>query len=175
MLIGQFKYNEDAKLPTGWIRTRTLNMDYVEMHRIPDDKRTERGPLYELYEPNIAGNLAPVGALWSKPMQDGNPFLSGFIDDEVAKEEKQVAFFGSEEVGFDVQYRRGPSGGQMTAQGNGGNGPGRARGQQRGGNGYGNGNGSYGGRRSGFSGGSTAGPNGEYVGNGRALDDEVPF
>lgn len=163
MLVGNFKHNPEVGLVTGYIRTKTLEMPYVEMHFIPEDQRTERGPAAELYEPNVAGKLAPVGTLWERPMKDGKPYLAGFIDDEVAKEEKQMAFFGNPQDGYDVQYRRG----SPQFNGNGG-GNGAGRGGQRGGGQRPNG---------GFSGGSTAGPGGEYVGGStrRDLDDDVPF
>lgn len=166
MNVGDFTHDDRAGLITGHIRTKTLEMPYVEMHFIPEQERGINGPAYELMEPNVAGKLAPVGSLWERPMQDGRKCFCGFIDDEVAKEEKQVAFFPkNNDDGFDVVWRRGSP--QFNGGGNRG-GRGGSRGNERGGGQY---------RSGGFSGGSTAGPSGEYVGpnGGHPLDDDVPF
>lgn len=166
MIVGNFQQNHEAGLITGEIRMKTLDMPYVEMHFIPEEQRRTNGPAYQLMEPNVAGVLVPVGDLWEHDMRDGRKCYLGFVDDDVAKEEKKLAFFPKDtDDGFDVKYRRG----SPQFNGNGG-GNGAARGGQR--------------RSGGFSGGSTAGPGGEYVG-GRGsggfgggngpLDDEVPF
>ncbi|MBO9579494.1 MAG: DUF736 family protein [Sphingobium sp.] len=167
MLVGEFKYNDEVGLPTGYVRTFTMNYDYVEMHFIPEDKRSERWPICELKAYNMAGQLAPIGSLWERPMADGTPYLAGFVDDHHAGDEKQMAFFGNQTAGYEVQWRR------NAPQSNSGNGNQRGGNFQRGGQRQ---NGGFSGRSSGgFAGGSTAGAGGEYVGGGRQLDDDVPF
>jgi len=163
MKIGNFKFDERASDIIGKIATRTMRFPYLIMRRV-EDRQSDTAPVYEIYETNSAGDDIQIGVVWERKMRSNDEvFLSGMIDDPSFREPLPIALFGDETNGFDVQWRRE----REREQGGGfGSQPG-GRGQRQSG---------FGGRSGGgFSGGSTAGAGGEYTGNGRSLDDEVPF
>jgi len=164
MKIGFFKLDEQSNEMTGKIVTRTMRFPYLVLRR-PDDRRSDNAPVFEIFEPTGDGDEAQVGVVWERQMKERNEvFLSGMIDDPSFREPLPIALFGDELQGFDVQWRREREREPQSFAGNGG-----GFGQQRR---------TGGGQRQsggGFGGGSTAGTNGEYVGAGRSLDDEVPF
>ncbi|WP_150293600.1 DUF736 domain-containing protein [Sphingobium estronivorans] len=163
MKIGSFKFDERVGDIIGKIATRRMRFPYLIMKRV-EDRQSDSAPVYEIYETNEAGDEIQIGVVWERRMKSNDElFLSGMIDDPSFREPLPIALFGDETNGFDVQWRRER---ERDAQGSGfGN---RTSGGQR--------QGGFGGRSGGgFSGGSTAGPGGEYTGNGRGLDDEVPF
>ena len=161
MKIGSFKFDERASDIIGKIATREMRFPYLIMRRV-EDRQSDSAPVYEIYETNRAGDEIQIGVVWERKMRSNDEvFLSGMVDDPSFREPLPIALFGDETNGFDVQWRR-----DREAQGGGFGG--RSGGGQR--------QGGFGGRSGGgFSGGSTAGPGGEYTGNGRGLDDEVPF
>lgn len=163
MKIGSFKFDERVSDIVGKIATRELRFPYLIMRRV-EDRQSDSAPVYEIYETNRAGDEIQIGVVWERKMRSNDEvFLSGMIDDPSFREPLPIALFGDETNGFDVQWRRERD---REAQGNGFGG--RTGGGNRGGG--------FGGRSGGgFSGGSTAGAGGEYTGNGRSLDDEVPF
>jgi uncharacterized protein (DUF736 family) len=167
MKIGFFKMDNESNVVVGKIITRTLRLPYLILRRA-EDRRSENAPVFEIFEPNTMGEEAQVGAVWERRTKERDElFLSGMIDDPSFAEPLQIALFGDELQGFDVQWRRERDpqafGGGNAYGGNGGGfgQPRRTGGQRQNGGG--------------FAGGSTAGMNGEYVGAGRGLDDEVPF
>ncbi|MBB5707338.1 DUF736 family protein [Sphingopyxis panaciterrulae] len=175
--VGGFK--DTGGLVTGWVSTAQINAQYVELR--PVERRSERSPSYEAWARGREGNLYHLGTLWPRQMRrDGSWFHGGFITDRGKGVSMDVAVFGDFAVGADmVSKEDGDDYVSGRAQSSGGS-------DQRQGNG-------------GFSGGSTAGPNGEYVGdhgggangfqdysggmtggapmNGgdKELDDDVPF
>ncbi|SNS68345.1 Uncharacterized conserved protein, DUF736 family [Sphingomonas laterariae] len=163
MKIGFFKLDEERDLFIGKIVTRTMRFPYLILRR-PEDRGSANPPEFEIFEPTEDGDEAQVGVVWKRPMKDRDEqFLSGMIDDPSFREPLPIALFGDELQGFDVQWRRERERKPQTFAG--------------GGNGYGQRRAGGGQRQTGggFAGGSTAGSNGEYVGAGRNLDDEVPF
>lgn len=168
MKIGTFSLNEQTNEIEGRIITRTLRFPLLILRR-PEDRGSDRSPVFEIFEPNPAGELVGIGAVWERrTRQNDEVFLSGMIDDFSFPEPLPIALFGDELKGFDVQWRRERE--QQPAYGNPGYGAG--------GNGYGQRRSGQGQRQTmgGFAGGSTAGANGEYTGGmARSLDDEVPF
>jgi uncharacterized protein (DUF736 family) len=164
MKIGSFKFDERASDIIGKIATRELRFPYLIMRRV-EDRQSDSAPVYEIYETNRAGDEIQIGVVWERKMRSNDEvFLSGMIDDPSFREPLPIALFGDETNGFDVQWRR-----ERDREQQGGGLGGRSSGGQRGAGGFGGRSGG------GFSGGSTAGPGGEYTGNGRGLDDEVPF
>ena len=165
MKIGNFKFDERASDIIGKIATREMRFPYLIMRRV-EDRQSDSAPVYEIYETNRAGDEIQIGVVWERKMRSNDEvFLSGMIDDPSFREPLPIALFGDETNGFDVQWRRDRD---------------RDREQQSGGfggrSGGGRSGGGFGGRTGGgFSGGSTAGMDGSYTGNGRSLDDEVPF
>ncbi|MCG2841281.1 DUF736 domain-containing protein [Sandaracinobacter sp. RS1-74] len=186
MQIGGFSRKPGEDEITGWIRTRTLDMSFVILRVVPEEQRTAKGGILELWEPNVAGNLAQVGTVWERPNKDKTGMnLYCLIDDPSFIEPIWGTFFRNDDGSFDVQWRRDtrPQEGTPGRMGAGGyqNAGGQRGGYgQRQGGGYGQPmGGGYGQRQGGSyprqSGGSTAGPNGEYVGTSRDLDEEVPM
>lgn len=163
MKIGSFKFDERASDIIGKIATREMRFPYLIMRRV-EDRQSDSAPVYEIYETNRAGDEIQIGVVWERKMRSNDEvFLSGMIDDPSFREPLPIALFGDETNGFDVQWRR-----ERERETQGGGFGGRSGGGNRGGG--------FGGRQGGgFSGGSTAGMDGEYTGNGRGLDDEVPF
>lgn len=166
MKIGNFKFDERVSDIVGKIATREMRFPYLIMRRV-EDRQSDSAPVYEIYETNRAGDEIQIGVVWERKMRTNSEvFLSGMIDDPSFSVPLPIALFGDETNGFDVQWRRER---EREAQGGGfGGGSGqRQNGARQGG---------FSGRSgSGFAGGSTAGAGGEYTGNGRSLDDEVPF
>ncbi|WP_176593387.1 DUF736 domain-containing protein [Sphingobium sp. EM0848] len=166
MKIGSFKHDERVGEIVGKIATRSMRFPYLIMRRVVD-RQSESAPVFEIYETSPAGDEIQIGVVWERRMRASDEvFLSGMIDDPSFSEPLPIALFGDEASGFVVQWRRER---EREPQGGG-----------YGGGNYGSGGGgqrqSGGGRRSGgFTGGSTAGPGGEYTGGSRDLDDEVPF
>ncbi|QJU60639.1 DUF736 domain-containing protein [Sphingomonas sp. AP4-R1] len=163
MKIGSFKFDERASDIIGKIATRELRFPYLIMRRV-EDRQSDSAPVYEIYETSRAGDEIQIGVVWERKMRSNDEvFLSGMVDDPSFREPLPIALFGDETNGFDVQWRR-----EREREAQGGGFGGRLGGGQR--------SGGFGGRSGGgFSGGSTAGPDGGYTGNGRSLDDEVPF
>lgn len=166
MKIGSFKFDERVSDIVGKIATREMRFPYLIMRRV-EDRQSDSAPVYEIYETNRAGDEIQIGVVWERKMQRNDEvFLSGMIDDPSFREPLPIALFGDETNGFDVQWRREREREAQSGGFGGGNGQ-RQNGTRQGG---------FGGRSGGgFSGGSTAGMGGEYTGNGRSLDDEVPF
>ncbi|MDF0490207.1 DUF736 domain-containing protein [Sphingomonas sp. H39-1-10] len=163
MKIGNLKFDERVNDIIGKIATREMRFPYLVMRRI-EDRQSDSTPVYEIFETNRAGDEIQIGAVWERPKRSGDGVvLTGMIDDPSFREPLPIALFGDETNGFDVQWRRERD---RDTQG-GGFGNRASSGQRQGG---------FGGRSGGgFSGGSTAGADGGYTGNGRGLDDEVPF
>lgn len=162
MKIGVFKHNDENNEIVGKIATRTLRFPYLVLRRV-EDRQSDAAPVFEIFEPNAAGDEVQIGAVWERRMKANDElFLSGMIDDPSFREPLPIALFGDELKGFDVQWRREREREPQTFGGGNGFGPRRTGGGQRQSGG-------------GFAGGSTAGPGGEYVGAGRDLDDDVPF
>ncbi|MFY9348866.1 DUF736 domain-containing protein [Sphingobium xenophagum] len=162
MKIGSFKFDERASDIIGKIATREMRFPYLIMRRV-EDRQSDSAPVYEIYETNRAGDEIQIGVVWERKMRSNDEvFLSGMIDDPSFREPLPIALFGDETNGFDVQWRR-----ERERETQGG-----SFGARSGGN---RGSGFSGRQGGGFSGGSTAGMGGEYTGNGRGLDDEVPF
>lgn len=163
MKIGSFKFDERVGDIVGKIATRRMRFPYLIMKRV-EDRQSDSAPVYEIYETNEAGDEIQIGVVWERRMKSNDElFLSGMIDDPSFREPLPIALFGDETNGFDVQWRR-----ERDREAQGGGFGGRSGGGQR--------QGGFGGRSGGgFSGGSTAGPGGEYTGNGRGLDEDVPF
>jgi uncharacterized protein (DUF736 family) len=160
MKIGSFKFDERASDIIGKIATRTMRFPYLIMRRV-EDRQSDSAPVYEIYETSPAGDEIQIGVVWERKMRaNAEVFLSGMIDDPSFREPLPIALFGDETNGFDVQWRRERER-DVQPSGFGG------RGQRSGG---------MGSRQGGtFSGGSTAGPGGEYLNGDRSLDNEVPF
>ncbi len=163
MKIGYFKLDEKVNETIGKVVTRTLRFPILILRRV-EDRRSDAAPIFEIFEPNSMGEEVGIGAVWERRMKATDEvFLSGMIDDPSFPEPLPIALFGDEFNGFDVQWRRER---EPQTYGNGamagGYGQQRRSGGQRSGG-------------SGFAGGSTAGTNGEYVGAGRSVDEEVPF
>ncbi|MFJ5932713.1 DUF736 domain-containing protein [Sphingomonas sp. TX0543] len=159
MKIGSFKFDERVGDLVGKIATREMRFPYLIMRKVTD-RQSDSAPVYEMYETSQSGDEIQIGVVWERRMRANDEvFLSGMIDDPSFAVPLPIALFGDEHDGFDVQWRRERerepqgfgSGGGFGQRGNGG------------------------GRRGAFSGGSTAGPGGEYTGAPRGLDDEVPF
>lgn len=165
--VGSFRKVGDVI--EGWIRTFHLNVDYAQL--VPAEQRSENSPSFEVWGQNNAGHLAHLGTLWPRKTQkDSSPFHGGFVDDRGAQGEMQVAVFGDLATGADMVWRQDDFGGGSGRSQSFGGGQRQSGGQRQGG-------GQRGGGFGGFSGGSTAGSNGEYLGGGGGapLDDEVPF
>ena len=159
MKIGSFKFDERVGDLVGKIATREMRFPYLIMRKVAD-RQSDSAPVYEMYETSQAGDEIQIGVVWERRMRSNDEmFLSGMIDDPSFAVPLPIALFGDEQDGFDVQWRRER---EREPQGFGGGG------------GFGQ-RGNGGGRRGGFSGGSTAGPGGEYTGGARGLADEVPF
>jgi uncharacterized protein (DUF736 family) len=161
MKIGNFKFDERASDIIGKIATREMRFPYLIMRRV-EDRQSDNAPVYEIYETNRAGDEIQIGVVWERKMRSNDEvFLSGMIDDPSFREPLPIALFGDETNGFDIQWRR-----EREQSGTGFGGRSGSRQPSAG----------FGSRTGGgFSGGSTAGPDGEYTGGGRSLDDEVPF
>mgnify|MGYP001134265743 CR=1 FL=1 len=154
MKIGSFKFDERVGDLVGKIATREMRFPYLIMRKVTD-RQSDSAPVYEMYETSQAGDEIQIGVVWERRMRSNDEmFLSGMIDDPSFAVPLPIALFGDEHDGFDVQWRRE-----------------REREPQ----GFGGGFGQRSSRRGGFSGGSTAGPGGEYTGGSRGLDDEVLF
>ena len=172
MKIGFFKMDNQSDELVGKIVTRTLRFPYLIMRPVVEI-RSESTPKFEIFEPNSMGEEVQIGAVWSNKMNKRDEdFLAGMIDDPSFPEKLPIALFGDELNGFDVNWRRERDPQSFSSSSYGG------------GNAYGGNGGGFsqprrtGGQRQnggGFAGGSTASANGEYVGAGRGLDDEVPF
>lgn len=159
MKIGFFKDAGEDKSIIGKIITRSLRFPYLVLRRV-ENPMSDKAPVYEIFERVQGDDEIQIGAVWERRMKATNDvFLTGLIDDPSMAEPLQIALFGSETDGFDVQWRRERDSAAFDGfGGSASNGTGQRR--QSGG---------------GFSGGSTAGPGGEYVGANRDLDDDVPF
>jgi uncharacterized protein (DUF736 family) len=142
LTIGGFRQN--GRMVTGWISTAQINAQYVELR--PAERRSDNSPSFYAWARGRQGNLYHLGTLWPKKMnRDGTPFHGGFICDRGQRVTMNVAIFGDFATGADMVSREDDDeyfAGRSQSTGGG----------QRQGNG-------------GFSGGSTAGPNGEYVGD----------
>lgn len=174
--VGGFRIN--GGIISGWVSTSQINAPYVELR--PIQRRSDRSPSYEAWARGKEGNFYHLGTLWRREKKsDGEEFHGGFITDRGQDVSMDVAIFGDFTIGADMVSKED---GDDYVSGRGQS----ASGDQRRGNG-------------GFSGGSTAGPTGEYVGgqdggaNGfqgysggmtggdpmtgqdRELDDDVPF
>ena len=156
LTIGGFK--QTGRMVTGWISTAQINAQYVELR--PAERRSDNSPSFYAWARGRLGNLYHLGTLWPKKMnRDGTPFHGGFICDRGQRVTMNVAIFGDFATGADMVSREDDDeyfpGRSYSAGG----------GQQQ--------------NSGGLSGGSTVGPNGEYVGHpGDApddLDDDVPF
>lgn len=160
-------FHSSNGMVTGWVSTAHINAQYVELR--PVEQRSERTPSFEAWARGREGNFYHLGTLWRrKRKSNGELFHGGFITGDGPNGSMDVAIFGDFATGADMVSRTGDDD-YVTgrAQTNGGD------------------------RRGGFSGGSTAGPGGEYVapnGSERSgfggdnaggfaddLDDDVPF
>lgn len=139
--VGGFK--NTGRMITGWISTAQINASYVELR--PVERRSKKSPSFEAWARGREGNLYHLGTLWPREMKrDGTPFHGGFITDRGQGISMNVAIFGDFATGADMVSKEDdddyiPSRSQSAGDG-----------QQQG--------------HGGLSGGSTAGPSGEYVG-----------
>ncbi len=167
MKIGNFVPAQNGDYFEGKIVTRTQRFPHLIMRR-PAQVLSDQAAAFEIFETNNFGEEVQVGAAWERRRKANQElFYAGMIDDPSFSEAIPIALFGDEREGFAAQWRREREPFDGDGFRSGGN-PQPARG------------GGFGQRRDtrggGFSGGSTAGPGGEYVGGSRQeLDDTVPF
>ncbi|MCP3731293.1 DUF736 domain-containing protein [Sphingomonas sp. MG17] len=156
MNIGEFKEKNGRLM--GKIATRTIDLPQLGLR--PVESRNERAPAFEILALNVGNRWVQVGALWQAEARHttGEVFLQGSIDDPSLAEPLPIALFGTVEEGYRVAWRRpqrrddfGPSvrSGRSDEAGDG---------QGQGGFGE-----------------STAGREGELMGAGADLEDQVPF
>jgi len=155
MNIGEFQQSRGRLL--GSIATRTIDLPRLGLRRVESDN--DRAPVYEILALNVGNRWVQIGALWEAVAKNstGEVFLQGTIDDPSLPEPLPIALFGTEEEGFRVAWRRpqrredfGPA--TRTTS--------RREYQPASESGFGD---------------STASGNGELVGAGGEIDDEVPF
>jgi len=147
--VGGFK--NTGRMITGWISTAQINAQYVELR--PVERRSQRSPSFEAWARGREGNLYHLGTLWPREMRkDGTLFHGGFITDRGQGVSMNVAIFGDFANGADMVSKEDdddyvPDRSQSVSGSN----------DKR--------------PSGGFSGGSTAGPGGEYLGpNGGEAD-----
>ncbi|MBA4090097.1 MAG: DUF736 domain-containing protein [Sphingobium sp.] len=138
----------------GAIATRSLDLPEVGLRPVQSDH--ERAPLYEIVTRNVGGRWVQIGALWSEIRKaTGEEYLQGSIDDPSLPEAIPIALFGNTTEGYRVAWKR-PQPRDNFAP--------AARRTQEGGRT----------ERGGF-GDSTAGADGELLGAGGSIDEEMPF
>lgn len=154
MNIGEFK-TMNGRLQ-GWIATRTMDLPRLGLRKV--ESMHERAPVYEILALNVGNRWVQVGALWEAFAKNttGEAFLQGSIDDPSLPEPLPIALFGDAQEGFRVAWRRQQPRDMFAPV---------TRGAQRGGAPEGEDD----------FGDSTAGSNGELMGAGTDLEDDVPY
>lgn len=154
MNIGEFKQSNGRMM--GWIATRTIDLPRLGLR--PVESNNDRAPAFEIVALNVGNRWVQVGALWQAEAKHttGELFLQGTIDDPSLAEPLPIALFGTATDGYRVAWRRPQRRDDFGTSVRGSHSDDAPDGQ----GGFGE---------------STAGREGELMGAGADLNDDVPF